>query len=42
MVERGWAVPFWTALLIPAGVAATMLVLAGQRIFDASGEPTAS
>lgn len=29
-VERGWAVPFWTSMLIPLGVAAMMLVLARQ------------
>jgi hypothetical protein len=37
-VERGWAVPFWTALLIPVGVAAVMLVCARQRTFAASAE----
>ena len=36
--ERAWAIPFWTALLIPVGVAAVMLVSAGQRTFAASAE----
>jgi hypothetical protein len=30
-VERGWAIPFWTVLQIPIGVAALMLVLCYQR-----------
>ncbi len=38
MVERGWAVPFWTSMLIPLGVAAMMLVLAGQRSVAASAD----
>ena len=37
-VERGWPLPFWTTLFIPAGVAAEMLVLTGQRTFAASAE----
>lgn len=37
-VERGWAVPFWTALFIPVGVAAVMLASAGERTFAASAE----
>ncbi len=41
-VERGWAAPFWTTLLIPVAVAAAMLVYAGQRTFAASQEPTTS
>jgi hypothetical protein len=41
-VERGWAIPFWTAPQIPVGVAAAMLVYAGQRTFAASGEATTS
>ena len=32
-VEAYWAIPFWTALLIPVGVAALMLVNASQRSF---------
>ena len=39
-VERAWAVPFWTALLIPPGVAAMMLVLARQRTLAACGDGT--
>ncbi len=35
-VEGHWAVPFWTSLLIPVGVAALMLVNAEPRSF---GEP---
>lgn len=41
-VEQAWAVPFWTALLIPVGVAAVMLVLSRQRTFAASAEPRTS
>lgn len=37
-VERAWPVPFWTTLFIPLGVAAMMLVVAGQRTFAASAE----
>ena len=37
-VEQGWAAPFWTALFIPVGVAAVMLVTAGQWTFAASAE----
>ncbi len=37
-VERGWAMPFWTSMLIPLGVAAMMLVLAGQRSVAASAD----
>ena len=35
-VEAYWAVPFWTSLLIPVGVAALVLVNRGQPSF---GEP---
>jgi hypothetical protein len=35
-VEEYWAVPFWTSILIPVGVAALMLVNASQGSF---GEP---
>ena len=35
-IGRAWAVPFWTSLLIPVGVAALMLVNADQPSF---GEP---
>jgi hypothetical protein len=41
-VERAHQVPLWTVLLTPFGVAVAMLVFGRQRIFDASGEPTAS
>lgn len=41
-VGRGWAVPFWTALLIPVEVAAVMLVYAYQRIFTDSREAPSS
>ena len=37
-VEQGWAVPFWTALFIPVGMAAVMLVSAGQWTFAAAAE----
>ena len=35
-VERGWAIPFWTAIQIPVGVAALMLVHYYQKTFTAS------
>jgi hypothetical protein len=41
-VERAWAVPFWTALLIPVGVAAMMLVYAGESSFDDSARAASS
>ncbi|HEX8813152.1 MAG TPA: glycosyltransferase 87 family protein [Terracidiphilus sp.] len=37
-VQRGWAVPFWSALLIPVGVASAMLVSGGQKSFAASAK----
>jgi hypothetical protein len=40
--ERGWAIPFWTALQIPVGVAALMLVHYYQRTFTAPPEPGSS
>jgi hypothetical protein len=33
VVERGWAIPFWTVTQIPLGVAALMLVHYYQRTF---------
>jgi hypothetical protein len=42
MVERAWAIPLWTALQVPVGVAALMLLLAGQRTFAASVEASTS
>lgn len=41
-VERGWAIPFWTALLTPMGVVALMLVHYYQRTFAASARPGSS
>jgi hypothetical protein len=41
-VEGYWAVPFWTALLIPVGVAALMLVNASQRSFAEPAEGSTS
>jgi Glycosyltransferase family 87 len=41
-VQRGSLIPVWTALGIPAAVAAAMLVYAGQRTFAASEEATTS
>jgi len=40
--ERGWAIPFWTTLQIPVGVAALMLVQYYQRTFTAPAGPGAS
>jgi hypothetical protein len=37
-VEQYWAVPFWTAVVIPVGVAAVMLVKANQRSFGEAAE----
>jgi hypothetical protein len=37
-VERGWAVPFWTALFIPVGVAAMMLIVPWETTIAASVE----
>lgn len=34
-VERGWAIPFWTSLQLPVGVAGLMLVHYYQRVFTA-------
>jgi len=42
LVERGWAVPFWTVLQIPMAVAALMLVYHYQRTFTAPSGPGAS
>ncbi len=33
-VERGWAMPFWTSLVIPVGVAALMLLHASQQTLE--------
>ncbi|MFZ3341760.1 MAG: glycosyltransferase family 87 protein [Terriglobales bacterium] len=41
-IGRAWAVPFWTALLIPVGVAAVMLVNARPRSFGESAEGSTS
>ena len=37
-VERAWALPFWTALFVPVGVAAVMLVHAREQTFGESAE----
>ncbi len=42
LVERGWAIPFWTVLQIPMAVAALMLVHHYQRTFTAPSGPGAS
>lgn len=42
VVERAWAVPFWTALPLPVGVAALVLVAHFPKAFAARGEPGAS
>jgi len=36
-VERAWAVPIWTSLTAPVGVAAAVLVYAWRQTFAASG-----
>jgi hypothetical protein len=41
-VEKAWAVPFWTALLLPVGVAALVLVAQDARSFAAREMPGAS
>ena len=41
-VERAWAVPLWTAIQTPVGVAALMLVHYYQRTFTAPPEPGTS
>ena len=41
-IGRAWAVPFWTSLLIPVGVAALMLVNAEQRSFGELAEGSTS
>jgi len=41
-VERAWALPFWTTLLLPVGVAALMLLHSGQRGFAESFEAPTS
>ncbi len=38
-VERAWAIPFWTALALPVGVAALILARAYQRAFAAPTGP---
>ena len=42
MVERGWAVPFWTALQIPVAVSALMLLEYYQRTFATPPRPGSS
>lgn len=42
VVARAWAVPDWTALLLPVGVAALMLVQSYPRSFAAPTGPTPS
>jgi len=42
VVERGWAIPFWTVLQIPMAVAALMLVHHYQRTFTAPSGPGSS
>jgi hypothetical protein len=42
LVERAWAVPGWTVLSLPVGVAALMLVASYQRPFAAVARPGAS
>jgi hypothetical protein len=39
VVQKAWAVPIWTALALPVGVAALMLALAYQRAFAAPAGP---
>jgi hypothetical protein len=41
-VERGWAIPFWTAIQIPIAVTALMLVLYYQGTFATSLGPRSS
>jgi len=41
-IERGWAIPFWTALQTPLGVAALMLVHYYQKTITAPAEPGTS
>jgi len=41
-VERGWAIPFWTAIQIPVGVAPLMLAHYYQKTFTASAGPGTS
>ncbi len=41
-VEEYWTLPFWTALLIPVGVAALMLVNADRRSFAGPAEGSTS
>jgi hypothetical protein len=41
-VEHGWAVPFWTTLFIPLGVAALMLIFRWKSTIGASVEPGTS
>jgi hypothetical protein len=42
LVERAWAVPGWTVLSLPVGVAALMLDASYQRSFAALPEPVTS
>ncbi len=42
IVERGWAVPFWTVIQIPVAVVALMLVHYYQTAFKAPPEPRPS
>lgn len=42
LVDRAWAVPGWTVLSLPVGVAALMLVASYQRPFAAHPEPGTS
>jgi Glycosyltransferase family 87 len=42
LVERAWAVPGWTVLSLPVGVAALMLVGSYQRPFATAPEPGTS
>lgn len=42
LIERGWAIPFWTVLQTPMAVAALMLVHHYQRTFTASAGPGSS
>jgi hypothetical protein len=40
--EKGWAIPFWTAIQIPVGVAGLVLLDYYQRTFTASARPRSS
>ncbi|MGB8012163.1 MAG: glycosyltransferase family 87 protein [Terriglobales bacterium] len=41
-VERAWAIPAWTVIQIPVGVAALMLIQYYQRTFTVPAEPGSS